>query len=238
MGDGPGGKERTAGVVAIVDHGLGNLFSVASACAQVGLQASITNGKAEILAADAVILPGVGAFGDAMATLRRLDLISLLRDVAQSQTPLMGICLGIQLLMTESEEFGQHQGLGVFEGSVVRLDSPYEEGRRLKIPHVGWTGIRRPILEPREGADRDSWADTLLGGLPDGVCAYFVHSYVIKPVKRDLVLSTTSYGSSEFCSSISQGNVFACQFHPERSGPVGLKVYRNLAARIQARIQH
>ncbi len=211
-----------ASYLAIVDYSLGNLFSVKQACAHVGLEAVITSSRKDILKADAVILPGVGAFGDAMATLHRLDLVGVLRDVAASGKPLVGICLGVQLLLTESHEFGRHSGLGVIDGPVVLLDQPQEGGRRLKIPQIGWNRVGKPT-----GAE-DPWKDTLLEGIADGEYMYFVHSYVVQPQDPKVVLSTTRYGQIEFCSSIRSGNIFACQFHPERSGSEGLKVYHNL----------
>lgn len=206
--------------VAIVDHSLGNLYSVKHACAHVGLQAEITSSKTAIANARAVILPGVGAYGDAMATLRRLDLISVLRDIAASDKPLIGICLGIQLLMTESYEFGRHQGLGIIDGPVIRFDHPIEHERALKVPQIGWNRIA--------GTGR-SWADTLIAGVAEREYMYFVHSFIAQPQDPGVMLSTSCYGNIEFCSSLQRGNVFACQFHPERSGAQGLKVYRNLA---------
>ena len=127
--------------VAIADYGIGNLFSVRHACEQVGLEASITTSSKEIVTASAVILPGVGAFGDAMAALERLGLKSALRDFAASGRPILGICLGMQLLMTQSHEFGRHRGLNIVEGEVLRLKEFTEEERRLKVPHVGWNRI-------------------------------------------------------------------------------------------------
>lgn len=215
---------RTA-TVAIVDHGLGNLYSVKHACEYVGLRAIITPDKREVLAADAVILPGVGAFGDAMATLHRLDLVTVLQDITASPKPLMGVCLGVQLLMTESREFGRHKGLGVFEGEVVRFNHPKESERELKVPQIGWNHVCR--------TGDDAWRGTLLDGVRDREYMYFVHSYVVRPQDSSLILATTCYGQMEFCSSLGRGNVFACQFHPERSGAPGLSVYRNLAAMIR-----
>jgi glutamine amidotransferase len=217
--------------VAIVDHGLGNLYSVKHACAQVGLAAAITSSKQEILSADAVILPGVGAFSDAMDTLYQLDLVGVLRDIAASGRPLVGICLGVQLLMTESFEFGRHKGLGIIEGPVVRLQGPMEGTRKLKVPQIGWNRIHKAA--PGEAADGDPWANTLLDGLTDGEYMYFVHSFVVQPQDQGVVLSTSRYGHIEFCSSLRYRNVFACQFHPERSGIEGLKIYRNLVRHLQ-----
>jgi imidazole glycerol-phosphate synthase subunit HisH len=214
--------DRPSRRVAIVDYGLGNLFSVEQACQAVGLSASITPDRRAIEQADAVILPGVGAFGDAMATLRRLDLVGVLRDVAGSGRPFIGICLGVQLLMDESCEFGRHEGLALIPGEVVPLGHPREGDRRLKVPQVGWNRIH-----PARGSAGD-WAATPLAGLADGEFMYFVHSYIVVPDDASVVVSTTRYGDVDFCSSLQSGNVFACQFHPERSGRRGLQVYANL----------
>lgn len=213
--------------VVIVDYGMGNLFSVRSACAQAGLQAAISGRGEDLLGADGVILPGVGAFGDAMESLRRLELVEVLRDVARAGRPLMGICLGLQLLMTESHEFGRWGGLGLVEGQVERL--PFDGG--VKVPQVGWNRIYRVR---REG--RDSWADSPLAGLAEGEFMYFVHSYYARPVDPGVPLAVTRYGDTEFCSAWLQGNVFACQFHPERSGRRGLEVYRNFAGMVTATV--
>jgi glutamine amidotransferase len=213
-------------LVAILDYGLGNLFSVEQACALSGLNSIITNSKKDILNADAVILPGVGAYGDAMLTLRRLDLVNVLRDIAESPKPLVGVCLGLQLLMTESYEFGHHKGLGIIEGPVVRFDAPKEKERILKVPQIGWNRIFQP-----EGGLR--WHGTLLDGIEDGEYMYFVHSYTVQPQDSNVILSNSRYGHIDFCSSIQRGNVFACQFHPERSGQEGMKLYHNLAILLQ-----
>lgn len=211
--------------VALIDYGMGNLFSVQRACERVGLRAIITASVPEVLAADAVILPGVGAFGDAMQTLTRLGLVSALHEVARCGKPLMGICLGMQLLMTESFEFGCHKGLGLIEGDVVRLAVSVEHGRRLKVPQVGWNRIRR--------ANDVRWHESLLQGVPDGTFMYFVHSFYPRPADPRVILSMTRYGSTEFCSSVRSGNLFGCQYHPERSGPEGLRLYQGLVASLR-----
>ena len=213
-------------LVAIVDYGLGNLFSVEQACAFVGLNSIVTNSKKDILGADAVILPGVGAYGDAMLTLYRLDLVHVLRDIVVTPTPIVGICLGLQLLMTESYEFGRYKGLGIIEGPVVRFDAPKEKERILKIPQIGWNRVFQPANGLR-------WNGTLLDGMDDAEYMYFVHSFTVQPQDSNVVLSTSRYGHIEFCSSIHYHNVFACQFHPERSGPEGIKIYRNLARQLK-----
>jgi glutamine amidotransferase len=221
---------------AIVDHGLGNLFSVKQACEQVGMAATITASHQALFSADVVILPGVGAYGDAMDALRRLDLVVPLQEIGSADKWLVGICLGLQLLMSESYEFGVHKGLDIIEGTVVPLENPvgsqFGEGppRKLKVPQVGWNQIwEADVTPPQADSKRTSWDKTPLNGLPEGEYMYFVHSYYVKPSQSDYVLSTTRYGQIEFCSSLQYNTTFACQFHPERSGPQGLKIYENIA---------
>jgi glutamine amidotransferase len=222
--------EQPSPRVVIVNYRVGNLFSVQNACVATGLDVTISAEKRAILEADAVIVPGVGAFGDAMDTLRRLDLVRPLQDIAAAGTPLVGICLGMQLFMRESEEFGHHQGLGLFEGSVVRFDKPRGPAGELKVPQVGWNRIFAA------GGHGDGWADSPLAGVAQGEFMYFVHSFYAKPVDPAAVLTVTRYGDLEFCSSVRRGNVFACQFHPERSGARGLQVYRNIAREVAAQV--
>lgn len=207
-------------MAAIVDYGLGNLFSVSMACLQAGLHAEITADPDAILAADVVILPGVGAFGDAMEALRQRDLVSVLRDVAAQNRPLVGICLGMQLLMTESEEFGLHRGLDLIPGRVRALRSPSEAGARFKVPHVGWSQIEAARL----------WTGTFLEHVPDRSYMYFVHSFTVEPKQTGQSLAITHYEDVAFCSSLQLGNIFGCQFHPERSGRTGAAIYRSIAA--------
>lgn len=213
--------------VAIVDHGLGNLHSVKQACEFVGLDAVISSDKSVILKADAVLLPGVGAFGDAMNTLHRLDLVSVLNEVANSSKPMVGICLGLQLLMSESYEFGHHKGLNIIEGTVNRFHQPEENGRLLKVPQVGWNQVYR-------AQDGTSWLDTLLNGVDANEYMYFVHSYIVQPQSLDVVFTLTRYGHIEFCSGVKYRNIYGFQFHPERSGLSGLMIYHNLAAQLRA----
>ena len=220
--------------VAIVDYGMGNLFSVEQACRHVGLDAVITSSGREIENADAVILPGVGAFPDAMESLERNDLVRLLRDIAESNTPLVGICLGMQLLMRESQEFGQTPGLGIVDGEVVRLKESIVESTVLKVPHIGWSRIC-DVREPDGEGVPEDWKESILGDLENRDFMYFVHSFVVCPSNTELTLTTTHYGSLEFCSSLQMGSVFACQFHPERSSRQGIQMYRNLAGLLASR---
>jgi glutamine amidotransferase len=221
--------------VAIVDHGLGNLFSVRHACQNTGMDAEITADKKTILAADAVILPGVGAYGDAMEVLHKLDLVSVLKDVVDSDKTLIGICLGLQLLMTESYEFGTHAGLGFIPGKVVRFSKPRDDsGRILKVPQIGWNRIyRNPNGENKKHTD--PWKGTPLTGIQDNEYMYFVHSFYAQPDNEDTILSLSKYGHIEFASSLVKGNIFAIQFHPERSGPQGLLIYEKIANMIRDR---
>lgn len=208
--------------VAIIDYSLGNLYSIKHACEHVGINAVITSSRDDILNSDGVILPGMGAFGEAMETLHKLDLVSVLRDYAASDRPLIGICLGIQLLLSESLEFGCHKGIGIIEGDVIPLDHPLERDRELKIPQVGWNQIHAA----------KSWVDSPLKETADNEYMYFVHSFVPRPKNNEVVLSTTIYGGVEFCSSLQYKNIFACLFHPERSGSAGIRIYQQIANKI------
>lgn len=220
---------KSSASLAIVDYGLGNLFSVRQACARAGMIAIVTSEPADIAAAQAAVLPGVGAFGDAMAALRRLDLVSPILDLAAAGRPVIGICLGLQLLMRESGEFGHHRGLGLFEGDVARFAPADRSGAVVKVPQVGWNHVDVPA-----GRTAAAWLGTPLSDLPAGAFMYFVHSYYVRPEDPGVVLSETTYGDQTFCSSARKGNVFACQFHPERSGPHGLQIYRTMATFIAA----
>lgn len=220
---------------AIVDYGVGNLYSIRRACATCGMEAVITSDAQEILDAAAVILPGVGAFGDAMNELRRLDLASPLRELAQQGKPLIGICLGMQLLMTESYEFGHHRGLGIVDGEVVRFENIQQSDRVCKVPHVGWNRVYKAPTNGDGQVSADStdvWQDSPLEPVHEGEFMYFVHSYYVQPSDPAVTLSVSRYAGREFCSGLKAGNVVAFQFHPERSGPQGLEMYRWIASRL------
>ena len=217
--------------VAIIDFGMGNLFSVKNVCQLVGLDAVITSSRLEVEAAQAVILPGVGAFGKAMETLQKYDLIDAIKDSVAQGKPFVGICLGLQLLMSESEEFGRHKGLDIIKGSVIRFNNMDDKITRFKVPHVGWSAIRLPSLSITP------WAQSMLAAIEPGQYMYFVHSYYVQPSDEKMVLSTTEYGGIQFCSSIQYKNIFACQFHPERSAEQGLAIYKNLAQVLQEKYE-
>jgi glutamine amidotransferase len=202
------------------------------------MDAVVTFSRYEIASADAVMLPGVGAFSSAMAELRRRDLVGALREVAAATAkPLVGICLGMQLLMTESSEFGKHPGLGILEGPVVPLVpsavAPGAPSHRLKVPHVGWTRVyasgQVAPTSPEQNSATAVCSDPLMNDLVDGAHMYFVHSYYVVPEDPSVVTMVSRFGDLEFCAGLSHKNVTAFQFHPERSGPDGLQIYRNLA---------
>ena len=195
-------------MIAIVDYGLGNLESVKYALDRLGEDSALTRDAGEIAAADGVILPGVGAFGRAMDNLRELELVGPLREAGESGRPFMGICLGLQLLFSASAEHGRHAGLDMIPGKVVR----FEAGKT--IPHMGWNQVRQ---ETPSG---------LFEGIDDESFFYFAHSYYVCPEDEAATIGSSDY-EGRFASAVQQANVFATQFHPEKSGPVGLEMLRN-----------
>jgi imidazole glycerol-phosphate synthase subunit HisH len=210
--------------IAIIDYEMGNLFSVQRACEHVGLKSQITSDISAIMNSDAIILPGVGAFGDAMKNLGKLDLISPIKDFIETGKPFMGVCLGMQLAFSESEEFGVYKGLDIIKGSVVRFPRTNNKKNKIKVPQVGWNRICKPA-----GATQNFWDASPLKDMSDGEFMYFVHSYYPVPSEKKVVLSDTTYEGTNFCSSVLRENVFACQFHPEKSANEGIKIYSNWA---------
>ena len=207
--------------VIILDYQLGNLFSVKQACIKVGLDAEISSDKNTIAKADAIILPGVGAFMEAMRNLRSLDLIQPLNDFIAGSKPLFGVCLGLQLLFTESEEFGTEKGLNFINGVIKKFPSENINGKKIKVPQIGWNTIKKSTTD---------WGNTPLKDVNEDTFMYFVHSYYVEPEHPDNILTTTNYEEVEYCSGIiNNSNIFATQFHPEKSGEVGLGIYSNWA---------
>jgi glutamine amidotransferase len=199
--------------IVIIDYGMGNLRNVQKAFEHIGVGARIASQADDLSRADGLVLPGVGAFGDAIDNLHTADLVTPIRQNVEAGKPLLGICLGLQLLFESSTEMGVHTGLGLLPGQVVRF------GDDLKVPHIGWNQLDVTA----HGA-----ASPLLADIPDHSYAYFVHSYHVAPADPDCVLATTEYGI-HFVSIVGQGNVFGAQPHPEKSQDVGLELLRNYA---------
>ena len=197
-------------MIAIIDYDAGNIKSVEKALLLLGQEVKITGDAQEILQADKVVLPGVGAFGDAMSNLKKRGLDQVIRQVAESGTPFLGICLGLQLLFERSDEAPGVEGLGILKGEIRKI--PQQEG--LKIPHMGWNSLH---LEHN---------GRLFQGIKEGSYVYFVHSYYLRAEEEEIVKASTEY-STHIHASVEKGNVFACQFHPEKSSEVGLKILKN-----------
>lgn len=197
-------------MIGIIDYGAGNLKSVEKALLKLGAQTVITRDRETILAADHIILPGVGAFGDAMENLRKYDLDQVIYEAVEQKIPFLGICLGLQLLFSGSEESPGVAGLGILGGEILRI--PETEG--LKIPHMGWNSLH---LEHN---------GRLFRGIPENTYVYFVHSYYLKASDPEIVKASTYY-STQIHASVEKGNVFACQFHPEKSSDLGRKILDN-----------
>lgn len=197
-------------MLAIIDYGVGNLFSLVSSLKAIGVDAVITSDTAEILNADRLILPGVGAFGDASKKLAESGLGATVKEAVKKGTPLMGICLGMQLLFEKSFEYGEHEGLGLLKGKVIGMENTIPEN--LKIPHIGWNSLKFTSTSP------------IFKYINEGDCVYFVHSFYAVDCE-DSLIATTDYGK-ELTAAVQKGNIYGCQFHPEKSGSVGLKILK------------
>ena len=205
--------------VVIIDYQLGNLFSVKQACDTVGINANISSNRVDVLNADALILPGVGAFIEAMNNLRKFNLDTAIQTKVSSGTPIFGICLGLQLLFTESEEFGAGKGLDLISGIIKRFPNTLQE-RKIKVPHISWNTIFK---------FKQEWSNSALRDLDNNEFMYFIHSYYVKPVEDSCILTQTNYDGIEFCSAIQWENIFATQFHPEKSADKGISIYKKWA---------
>ena len=201
-------------MIAVIDYDAGNLKSVEKALVSIGEQVVVSRNHEEILSADKVILPGVGAFGDAMGKLKEYGLVDTIHEVVDRQKPFLGICLGLQLLFERSDESDGVSGLGILPGEILRI--PDVPG--IKIPHIGWNSL-------------DIAPDArLFTGLTSNPYVYFVHSYYLKAADESIVAATTEYGGTLIHASVQKDNIYACQFHPEKSGSVGLQILKNFAA--------
>jgi len=202
-------------MIAIIDYGMGNLRSVQKGFEKVGFEAVVTADPQVLLEAERVVLPGVGAFRDCMHNLEQGGFVEPILRVIREGRPFLGICVGMQLLLTDSVEFGLYKGLDVIPGHVLRFPDGMEEcGEKLKVPHMGWNQLS--ICQPAP----------IFAGIAEGTNVYFVHSYYAKPDKAESVAATSIYGT-EFCAAIWQDNIVATQFHPEKSQDVGLRILKN-----------
>jgi glutamine amidotransferase len=205
--------------VVIIDYNLGNLFSVKQACDTVGLNSVISSSKEDIINADALILPGVGAFNEAMKNLVDLGLDTIIKLKVNKGIPLFGVCLGLQLLFTESEEFGTGRGLDLIPGVIKKFPTNFQN-QPIKVPHISWNTIYK---------SSQNWDQSPLSNLNENEFMYFIHSYYVNPSNKACVLTKTNYNGIEFCSSIKINNIFATQFHPEKSANNGLSIYKEWA---------
>jgi len=209
--------------VTVVDYGMGNLFSVRRALEHCGAKVNVARAAKAVAQAERLLLPGVGAFADGMRELSQLGLVEPIHEFVASGKPFLGICLGMQMLLDESVEFGTTTGLGLIPGRVVPVPSSTADGRPQKTPHIGWNAL---VIPP----GRDSWEGTLLQEIEPGEAVYFVHSFMASPTDPGHRIADCLYGSMPVSAAIGRENVQGCQFHPEKSGGVGLKVLRRFLA--------
>jgi len=209
--------------VTIVDYGMGNLFSVRMALEQCGAKVIMTTDPEEMIQADRLILPGVGAFNMGMSGICKNGIDVAIKDARNKGTPLMGICLGMQMLFEYSEEFGHTKGLGLLKGGVVNIPSISSSGHKCKTPHIGWAQLElnKPYSER---------SNTILSNVKSDDAVYFVHSFMAMPDNNNALLAVVNYGGTTIAAIVQEDNVVGCQFHPEKSGPVGLEVLKNFLA--------
>lgn len=205
--------------ISIIDYGVGNIRSVISAFRHVGCEVKVVSTPEEVASAASLILPGVGAFAEGMKNLHLRKLIASIQAHVRQGKPLLGICLGAQLLLSESEEFGYHEGLGIVPGKVLGFKSPKEiKEKEYRIPHIAWSELKPAT----------TWKNSILEGLEDS-SVYFIHSFYLQPRQSNVILATASYGGQQFCAAFKQGKVYGCQFHPEKSGSAGLRIIEQFA---------
>lgn len=209
--------------VTVVDYGVGNLLSVQRGLEYCGAEVILTSDPEQIVAAKRVVLPGVGAFGDAMRALERTGLVAAIQELGNRQTPLLGICLGMQLLFEESEEFGITSGLGLIPGRVIKVPNKTLSGGTEKIPHIGWGAMYPPSASP-------GWNGTLLQDIRPGDSVYFVHSFMAVPSNAAHRLADCVYGGHPIAATVGRDRITGCQFHPEKSGEVGLKILQRFVS--------
>ncbi len=206
-------------LVTIIDYGMGNLLSVANAFEKCGAEVRVSDRYEHVARADLLVLPGVGAFAKAMDELKKNNLDEAIREFSRTGNPFLGICLGMQMMLSQSREFGIHDGLGLIDGSVEPIEKTTSDGLPHKIPHIGWTGIKPP-------GSRDDWSGTILQKTAVDTPFYFVHSFTAVPRFQKHRLADASYNGRLISAAIHSGSMFGCQFHPEKSGRAGLEIIR------------
>jgi len=202
--------------IVIVDYGIGNVKSIINAFEEEGKKTILSRDCNIILNAEGLVLPGVGAFSHGMNNLNKYGLVDIIKNYVKTRKPLLGICLGMQMLLDESEEFGNTKGIGLIKGKVIKI--PIEKSNKIKLPHISWNEIETKNIE---------WENTILNDVKINSDMYFVHSYVAKPDNENEILSTTDYFGTEFCSALKKDNIYGCQFHPEKSAKDGLHIIKN-----------
>jgi len=202
--------------IIIINYEIGNVRSILNAFEKVGITPILSRNKSEILNADGIVLPGVGSFSHGMKNLDKYSLVDTLKEYAKTNKPILGICLGMQMLLEESQEFGITKGIGLIPGKVIKL--PIKDQAYEKLPHISWNEIKLKKI---------NWNNTILKNIKHNSDMYFVHSYIAIPDNEEHILSTTEYSKYEFCSSIKKNNIYGCQFHPEKSAFLGLQIIEN-----------
>jgi glutamine amidotransferase len=205
--------------ISIVDYGLGNIFSVSRAFEYFGCSVSLVSKPCDIENAQALVLPGVGAFANGMEGLQKRDLVAAIQDFAYQEKPLLGICLGMQLLFSRSLEFGEHQGLNLIPGDIIPIDAIDAHGQALKVPHIGWNQLLKP-------SSTSAWEGGILQNIQAEDSVYFVHSFSAVPADDAHRLADCRYGDFNISAAVAKGPIYGCQFHPEKSGLVGLKIIK------------
>jgi len=205
--------------VTVIDYGMCNLYSVMQALEACGARVKLSSSPHEISTAERLVLPGVGAFQDGMNGLKAQGLVEAIHEFAEKERPLMGICLGMQMLMDRSSEFGNYEGLGLIKGNVIEIPNTARNGDPHKIPYIGWNELFRP--------DGQTWEGTILNGIEEESAVYFVHSFTCVPKDGNHRLADSYYNGRKISAVIRSGNIYGCQFHPEKSGLVGLDIIRN-----------
>jgi glutamine amidotransferase len=206
--------------VTVIDYGIGNLLSVCRAFAHCGAEVLLTTSPSDVGKAERLVLPGVGAFLKGMEGLSAGGFLEPIRKYSRTRRPFLGICLGMQMMLEVSEEFGVHEGLALIPGNVVAIPPAGTDGKPHKIPHIGWNDLLPPTPET-------DWKGTILAGIPHGTAVYFVHSFTAAPSRSEHRLAVCDYDGRVISAAIRCGNLYGCQFHPEKSGEAGLKIIRN-----------